>query len=299
MKQFGSFGTFTSTGAFFNNPSGIAVDGSGSIYVADTFNHRIGVYGSLGSTTIIQFGTYGTGLNQLVAPSGIAIDAQKNIYTTDFSSNFVKEFSPTGTEIRVFGTPGNALGQFNYPNGIAIDGSGSIYVADTNNFRVEKFTASGTPVAQFGTSSYFWYPQGIAFDKSGYIYVANTGGNNIMKFMPGTSTIDTLDSPTFDTGVASGVQFNSIGWQGSQGVGSTVQFQLAVSNSSSGPWNTANFWGTDGTSNTYYTPTGPGSPITLNYATFKGYRYFRYRVTIGYLNGVSSRIDDVIVNWSP
>jgi hypothetical protein len=111
-----------------------------------------------------------------------------------------------------------------------------------------------------------------------------------------TSTVATLDSPTFDTGVPGGAQFNSIGWQGGASVGSSVQFQLAVSNSSSGPWN---FKGTDGTSNTYYTPSAPGTPVSLNYSTFSGFRYFRYRVAITYGSATSSRVDDVIVNWSP
>ena len=92
-----------------------------------------------------------------------------------------------------------------------------------------------------------------------------------------SASVNTLDASTFDTGDALGAQFNSIAWQGTQLTGSTVQFQFAASNASSGPWN---FMGTDGTANTYYTPTGPVSPVSLNYAAFSGSRYFRYRVAI-------------------
>lgn len=115
----------------------------------------------------------------------------------------------------------------------------------------------------------------------------------------GTTFISTLDSPTFDTGDTTGAQFNSILWQGTSAASSTVQFQLAASNSSSGPWT---FTGPDGTGNTYYTPTAPGVSAPFNYygATnnFTG-EFFRYRVTITSGAGVSAKVNDVIVNWSP
>ena len=106
----------------------------------------------------------------------------------------------------------------------------------------------------------------------------------------------TLNSAVFDTGDAAGAQFNSIGWHGNYYSGSTVQFQFAVSNSSSGPWT---FMGPDGTGNTYYTPSGPGSPASLNYSAFNGYRYYRYLIAITYANGTSSQVNGVVVNWSP
>ena len=111
-----------------------------------------------------------------------------------------------------------------------------------------------------------------------------------------SSTAGSLDSTTFDTSVASGAQLNSIMWQGTPVSSSTVQFQLAVSNSSSGPWSYA---GSDGTSNTYYTPSGAGNAINLSYSTFNNYRYFRYRIFITPASGQSSQVNDVIVNWSP
>jgi hypothetical protein len=112
----------------------------------------------------------------------------------------------------------------------------------------------------------------------------------------------TLDSATFDTGVASGTQLNSFIWQGSTPSNSSVKFQFAVSNSSSGPWN---FEGPDGTASTYFSGTA-GTPIGLlsssnGYTLFNGYRYFRYRATLfadsGYV--YTPTITQVSVNWSP
>ncbi len=113
-----------------------------------------------------------------------------------------------------------------------------------------------------------------------------------------TSISGTLDSSTFDTGVASGAQLNSVLWQGSMPAGTAVRFQFAVSNASSGPWN---FWGTDQTSSTYVNTIGPGISASLNYSLFSNFRYFRYRITL-YSDSakiLTPQVDKVIVNWSP
>lgn len=112
-----------------------------------------------------------------------------------------------------------------------------------------------------------------------------------------TSTTGTLDSQTFDTGVANGAQLNSVTWQGSAPASTTVGFQFAVSNSSSGPWA---FTGPDGTAGTTYTGDA-GIPIPLtNYPTLEG-RYFRYRIilTTNPSGTATPRVQGVVVNWSP
>ena len=107
----------------------------------------------------------------------------------------------------------------------------------------------------------------------------------------------TLDSTTYDTGVVAGAQLNSVLWHGSQPADTSVYFQFAVSNSSSGPWN---FMGTDGTSNTYFS-TGSDTSLKLDYSLFNNFRYFRYRVTLysDTAQTLSPRVDEIIVNWSP
>lgn len=110
----------------------------------------------------------------------------------------------------------------------------------------------------------------------------------------------TLDSQTFDTGVAGGAQLNSITWKGNvPPPPASVVFQIAVSNSSSGPWN---FVGYDGTSGTFYSSSGiAGGMIPLsNYTSLIG-RYFRYRVILTTNTGQTAtpQVTSVIVNWSP
>ncbi len=109
-----------------------------------------------------------------------------------------------------------------------------------------------------------------------------------------------LDSTTFDTGVASGSQLNSVLWYGDQPTGTSVRFQFATSNASSGPWKSKDFVGHDGTSDTYYSAWQNVSMI-LGYTPHNNARYFRYRVTLfsDASQILSPRIYDIIVNWSP
>jgi hypothetical protein len=111
-----------------------------------------------------------------------------------------------------------------------------------------------------------------------------------------TGTVGTLESIPYDTGDVQGAQLDSVKWEGTQPPGTTVEFQFAVSNSSSGPWN---FTGPDGTPNTYYDPTGPNVPLPLNYTLYNNYRYFRYIVTLVSTSTSTPVVNNVIVNWSP
>ncbi len=112
-----------------------------------------------------------------------------------------------------------------------------------------------------------------------------------------TSTTATLDSSTYDTGSAGGAQLNSVMWRGTLSAGTSVRFQFASSNSSSGPWS---YMGTDGTSNTYYN-TGPDASLKLDYSFFNNFRYFRYRISLisDQSQQYSPRVDEVLINWSP
>jgi hypothetical protein len=116
----------------------------------------------------------------------------------------------------------------------------------------------------------------------------------------GGSATSNLDSQPLDTHSVSGVELNSFVWQGTQPAGTTVKFQFAVSNASSGPWT---FVGPDGTANTYFSGT-IGTPINLvsttnGYTLFNGYRYFSYRATLSTTAGSTPTVSEISVNWSP
>ncbi len=146
------------------------------------------------------------------------------------------------------------------------------------------------------TSTTYWY-EVAATNASGTGSYSATSSVMTLGTNPTTAATGTLDSATFDTGVASGTALNSFIWHGNEPAGTNAEFQFAVSNASSGPWN---FWGTDGSSATYYTPAA-STTQALNYALFSGYRYFRYRATLVSDTGQTQtpRVDEVIINWSP
>lgn len=112
-----------------------------------------------------------------------------------------------------------------------------------------------------------------------------------------TSSVGWLESATFDTGVDGGAQINSILWRGNQPTGTAVRFQMAFSNSSSGPWTFQ--W--DDTDTASSSPTvGPNVALPVNYTLGANQQYFRYRIYLysDLAHTATPRVDDVIVNWS-
>jgi hypothetical protein len=137
----------------------------------------------------------------------------------------------------------------------------------------------------------------IDFNCDNIIGACSTSNYEVSTSWTSTEPPGNLDSTTFDTGSTSGAALNSLTWKGSLPAGTSIAFQIAVSNSSSGPWS---FIGPSGTTSTSYTAS-PSVPITLDSSLFSGYRYFRYRTTLtsDVTNTLTPRVDDVIVNWSP
>jgi hypothetical protein len=147
LTQWGSQGS--EPGQFYG-PSGIAVDGSGNIYVADVLNHRIQKFAWDG-TFLRQWGSEGSGPGQFNWPYGIAVDASGNVYVADSENHRVQKFTSDGTFLTQWGSRGSEPGQFSTPDGIAVDGSGNTYVADIFNHRVQVFAADyPTPDSVYG-----------------------------------------------------------------------------------------------------------------------------------------------------
>ena len=117
-----------------------------------------------------------------------------------------------------------------------------------------------------------------------------------------------LESSIFDTGIAGGATLNSVIWQGDQPSGTSVDFQIAASNSASGPWS---YMGPGGDSGNYYgaeCPTagisnpgaGPNKSICVDKNLTSNYRYLRYKVRLrsNLIQTLTPRVDDIILNWS-
>jgi sugar lactone lactonase YvrE len=151
------------TSAQLNNPTGIAVDSSGNLFIADKSNNRVRKVSSGIITTVVGDGSWGS-----YGDGGSAASAS-----------------------------------LNYPIGIAVDSAGSLYIADEYNYRIRKVSASGiiNTVAGNGihgyggdggpaTSAQLNDPHGIAVDSSGGLFIADYGNNRIRKVKNSNASID-------------------------------------------------------------------------------------------------------------
>ena len=176
----------------FYEPWGIAVGTDGSVYVADTWNHRIQKFSASG-TFITQWGYFGQGESgeAFWGPRDLIFDPQGNILVTDTGNKRVAAFDQDGNYLYAFGSAGLLEGQFDEPVGLSIDPQGQVYVADTWNQRVQVFSPNSTqPGYTYSTEWEIvgWYGQSLdnkpflAADHQGNVYVSDPEGYRILQF---------------------------------------------------------------------------------------------------------------------
>lgn len=197
-KVLQSWGTFAdqakgqAPGGTFNEPWGIAVGLDGSVYVTDTWNHRVQKFTAEGKF-LTMWGYFGQGekLDAFWGPRGIAIDQQGRLFVADTGNKRVVIFGPNGEPISSFGSAGMDIGQFDEPVGLAIDSQGRLYVSDTWNQRIQVFQpdSSGTsflPLRSWDING--WYGQSLdnkpflAVDSVGNIYAVDPDGGRVLQF---------------------------------------------------------------------------------------------------------------------
>ena len=178
----------------FKYPLGIAIDGSGNMFVADVDNHCIRKITQAGVvTTVAGNGTAGHvdgngTAARFGSPYDVAIDSHGNLFVTESYDNDIRKITPNGDVTTFAGsgvagyTNGNGLSaQFNFPWSIAIDANDNLYVGDYNNRRLRKITPTGdvTTFAGNGLQLFqggdMWAPRDITIDSQGNLYVVGTG----------------------------------------------------------------------------------------------------------------------------
>jgi sugar lactone lactonase YvrE len=183
--------------AQFYYPSGVAVDSSGKVFVADTSNHRIryisGGYVYLLAGTGTAGATDGsTSVAQFSSPYGIAVDNSGIIYVSENGNHSLRKIS--GSTVSTLTT------SLTMPYGIAISLSGSIIVADGGAQQIKNVSTTGvvTVLAGTGTAGYqegavasalFYNPQDVDTDSSGKIYVADRSNHRIRVISSGTVSL--------------------------------------------------------------------------------------------------------------
>jgi uncharacterized protein (TIGR03437 family) len=186
------------TAAMLREPSGVAVDPTGDLFIADTANHRVRrmnkaglivTYAGNGSSGMAYEGGAAV-LAQLNEPRGVAFDASGNLYVADSGNNRVRRVDLTGL-LTTIGGP-----ELKAPRAVAVSIDGSVYVADTAGHRICQISELGvTRVAGEGTAGFrgdggpaadaqFQFPAAVAFDSYGNLAVADLGNSRVRQLRP-------------------------------------------------------------------------------------------------------------------
>jgi autotransporter-associated beta strand protein len=222
----------TGSAASFGSPSGLAVDSSGNIYVADSFNATIrkvtsaGVVSTLAGTATVRGTADGTGsAARFNYPNGVAVDAAGNVYVADTYNATIRKITPAGVVTTLAGLAGvsgadngtGIMALFNQPYGVTVDAAGNVYVADTANSTIRRVTSAGVVTTLAGTpgiaglengagaNALFNQPHALAF-AGGSLYVADTGNATVRVVAANNdvSTITMMAAPASTTPAGGG-----------------------------------------------------------------------------------------------
>jgi hypothetical protein len=239
------FADGTNGDAEFFGPTGIVLDNTSNLYVADQFNQAIRKITPSGTNWIVTTIAGQPGLTNLQNgmgtnahfdnPVGLAIDSAGDLFVADELHNAIRELAPAGggqwnVSTIAGGTQGssNAIGtaaQFYYPSGVAVDSSNTIFVADQLNNLIRQITPQGpnwvvTTIAGqliagssngVGASALFDVPVDIALGTNGNLFVADLFNNSIRELTPSGSNwvVSTIGGGDGTRGFVNGVGTNA------------------------------------------------------------------------------------------
>lgn len=210
---FAGYNDATGALASFTQPTGIAIDPQGNLFVADAGNSLIREISSSGAVTTIAGSDsigYVDGTGSAAAffnPLGVTVDANGNVYVADAGNNLIRLVKPGGIVSTFAGTfntgSSNNLSPFNNPSGIAIAPGGNLIVANYLDDNILQVSPSGTVTTFAGQdtvqgsangpalSATFYYPNSVATDQFGNTYVSD-GVNNLIRKIDAAGNVSTL-----------------------------------------------------------------------------------------------------------
>lgn len=205
------------TSAQVDSPTGVAVDGGGNVYLADSHNRRIRKVDAASGviTTIAGGGTGGLGDGgpamraSLVLPVAVAVDATGNVWIADAGDHRVRRIDGASAVIQTVagtGVEGNSgdggmavSAVLDTPSGVAVALSGDVYVADEHNRTVRRIDAatgristvvsSGGAAGQSASAARLLLPRGISLDAAGRLYIADAGSGRLLQADVGTGAV--------------------------------------------------------------------------------------------------------------
>ena len=231
----------TGTVARFHYPSGVALDSTGNLFVADCLSHTIrkispegvvSTWAGMAETADKGGSEDGTpSIARFKQPRGVAVDTSGNVYVADAGNSTIRKITPAREVTTLAGTAGNhgladgtgSAAKFNHPWGLVVDGLGNVYVADTDNHTIRKITPEGVVTSFAGSPriirsshgneklSEFYVPRGVTVDGSGNVFVADF--TTVHKITP-DGVVTTLAGSAHQRGSA-------------DGMGSAARFQFA------------------------------------------------------------------------
>ncbi len=261
------------TSATLTQASGVALDSTGNLYIADTGNNVIRVVGTDGKINRIVAsgvpGFLGDGSQaqyaQLNGPRSVAVDAAGNIYIADTENQRIRMVTKSGlistiagTGVAGFGGDGGAAvaARLNRPLSVAVDKAGNVYIADYFNSRIRRIGVDGVirTIAGNGQSGYsgdggpavnaaLYFPSGVAVDGNGNVFVADIQNNVIRQLTPSAAPVSGAVPTIKAGGVITASNFGA-----SPAIGPGTWLEMYGSNlaSSTREWALADFRGTFG-----------------------------------------------------
>lgn len=251
----GEWGTFADLntgdaplGTFFE-PWGVAVGPDGSVYVTDTWNHRVQKFSKDGRP-IKMWGQFGQPAPEFPesqyyfwGPRGIAVDSEGRVFVADTGNKRIVVYDANGTYLTEFGSGGFDPGQFDEPVGVAVGSDNTVYVTDTWNQRIQSFV----PIETSGDEVFYqalaqwdvigWFGQSldnkpfIAVDANNHVFITDPEGYRVIEFTSSGEFVRTWGDFGIDAnqiGLPSGITVDPLGfvWVTDPGNNRLLRYQL-------------------------------------------------------------------------